>query len=126
MRNVRIYIFLRMRKVSAGLLIFNHILYYPVLLLADSEGPDHTDWMCMLIWAFAVRICSKAFFVSVIKLFFIKQDILFKKTKRLDTAAGLFIIARNTVDHLVLVNSWFVRLATSRISILFSSISYNY
>ena len=35
------------------------ILYYPVILLADREGPDQTARMRRLIWAFAVRICTK-------------------------------------------------------------------
>ena len=33
-----------------------------MILLADSEGPDQTARMRRLIWAFAVRICSKTHF----------------------------------------------------------------
>ena len=34
----------------------SYILQYPMILLADSEGPDQTARMRSLIWAFAVRI----------------------------------------------------------------------
>ena len=33
-----------------------------MILLADSEGPDQTARMRRLIWAFAVRICTKILF----------------------------------------------------------------
>ena len=46
----------RMRKVSSGHLL--SIDTCPVVL-ADSEGPDQTARMRRLIWAFAVRTCSK-------------------------------------------------------------------
>ena len=36
-------------------------LYYPLILLADSEGPDQTARMHRLIWAFAVHSCPKTF-----------------------------------------------------------------
>ena len=38
------------------------ILYYPMLLLADSEGPDQTAHLHSLIRAFAVRIYHKTQF----------------------------------------------------------------
>ena len=44
--------------------IFN-ILSYPVNLLADSEGPDHTTWMRKLIWAFVFSTCLKTRFDMV-------------------------------------------------------------
>ena len=31
--------------------LHSHILKYPVILLADSEGPDQVAEMCTLIWA---------------------------------------------------------------------------
>ena len=34
----------------------------PMILLADSEGPDQTVRMHRLIWAFAVYICPKTHF----------------------------------------------------------------
>ena len=34
----------------------------PMILLADSEGPDQTVGMCRLIWDFAVSICPKPHF----------------------------------------------------------------
>ena len=34
---------------------------YPMLLLAESKGPDQTAWMHMLILGFAVRTCSKVY-----------------------------------------------------------------
>ena len=38
---------------------FGHSFYYPVILLADSEGPYQTVQMCRLIWAFAACIYLK-------------------------------------------------------------------
>ena len=37
--------------------LHRYILYYPVVLLADSEGSDQPARMRRLIWALAVRIC---------------------------------------------------------------------
>ena len=34
------------------------MLQYPMILLADREGPDQTARMRRLTWAFAVCICS--------------------------------------------------------------------
>ena len=39
-----------------------YILWYPMILLADREGPDQTARMRRLIWALAVRICPKTCF----------------------------------------------------------------
>ena len=36
--------------------IFRYVLQYPMILLADSEGPDQTARMRSLILGFAVRI----------------------------------------------------------------------
>ena len=54
-QNVQIQIIMCMRKVSSG----PYALYYPIILLADREYPDQTARMRRLIWAFAVRICTK-------------------------------------------------------------------
>ena len=35
------------------------ILHYPMILQANSEGPDQTARMRSLIWAFSVRICPE-------------------------------------------------------------------
>ena len=40
-----------------------------MVLLADSEGPDQIAWMRRLIWAFAIRICSKTRFRMVRPIF---------------------------------------------------------
>ena len=54
---------LRMRNVSPGqLLSIDTFSICPMILLADSGGPDQTARMRRLIWAFAVRICTKARF----------------------------------------------------------------
>ena len=42
--------------------LHSYILSYPMILLADSEGPDQTVWMWELIWALAACICSKTGF----------------------------------------------------------------
>ena len=39
-----------------------YILQNPMILAADSEGPDQTARMRSLIWAFALRICPKTRF----------------------------------------------------------------
>ena len=39
-----------------------YIVLYPMVLLADSEGPDQIAQMRRLIWAFAVRICPRTRF----------------------------------------------------------------
>ena len=39
-----------------------YILSCPMILLADSEGPDQTAHPRSLIWAFTVRICPKTCF----------------------------------------------------------------
>ena len=41
--------------------LHSYILKYPLILLADSEGPNLTARMCRLIWAFFVRICPNTF-----------------------------------------------------------------
>ena len=45
----------------------SYILWFPMILLADSEGSDQTARIRRLIWAFAVRICPaprlKTFFM---------------------------------------------------------------
>ena len=61
-QNAQIQIILLMRKVSSGRFLATHILQYPIILLADSEGPDQTAHPRSLIWAFAVRICLKTHF----------------------------------------------------------------
>ena len=47
--------------------ICSPLIHYlvPVILLADSEGPDQTARKHMLIQAFAARICSKTSFCMV-------------------------------------------------------------
>ena len=62
-KNGKTQLNLRMRKVSYKHL--HSILYCQMTLLADSEGPDQTARMRMLIWAIAVRICSKTRFRMV-------------------------------------------------------------
>ena len=57
--NMQIQIIMRMRKASSGSLLSK----CPVILLANSEGPDQTARMRSLIWAFAVRLCSKTRFI---------------------------------------------------------------
>ena len=42
--------------------LYSYILRYPMILLADSEGPNHTVRMHRLIWDFAVRICQNTRF----------------------------------------------------------------
>ena len=42
-----------------GLGSHSHILWCPMILLADSAGPDQTARMHRLIWVFAVRIYPK-------------------------------------------------------------------
>ena len=37
----------------------SYIMWGPMIVLADCEGPDQTVQMGRLIWAFAVRICPK-------------------------------------------------------------------
>ena len=39
-----------------------YVIHYPIILQADSEGPDQTAPMSRLIWAFTVRICPKVRF----------------------------------------------------------------
>ena len=48
-------------KYHLGLYYPSYILY-PIILLADNEGPDQTARMLRLIWALAVRICPKTLF----------------------------------------------------------------
>ena len=52
-----------MCKVSSGPLLspFIHYVVYSDFV-TDREGPDQTARMRRLIWAFAVRICSKTGF----------------------------------------------------------------
>ena len=72
-QNVRIHIILHMPKVSAGHLLSIETFYtkYPIILFADSEGPDQTAWMRRLIWAFTVCICLVfAWHGSLGKVFF--------------------------------------------------------
>ena len=52
------------------------IWWYPIILLADIEGPDKTAPMRTLIWAFAVTICPKARFCTARSIY--KQQ-LFRK-----------------------------------------------
>ena len=37
---------------------------YPMIMLADNEGPDQTARMRRLILAFAVRICPKKYVIA--------------------------------------------------------------
>ena len=63
-QNAKNQIILRMRKVSSRpFTLHSYILWYPMILLADSDGPDQTAWMRRLIWAFAVRMCPKDTFL---------------------------------------------------------------
>ena len=39
--------------------LHSYILLYPMILLADSEGPDQTALMRSLILVFAARVCPK-------------------------------------------------------------------
>ena len=65
-REIRIYI----REMSEFWLILNvwilkeRIEPFALLLLADSDGPDQTVWVCRLIWAFAVRISQRHVFAQ--------------------------------------------------------------
>ena len=45
-----------------GVSLHLYILECPMILLADSEGPDQTARMRSLIWAFTVRICPTTHF----------------------------------------------------------------
>ena len=73
-QNAQIHIILRMRKISFGHLLSIHtFLYYPMILFAGSEGPDQTARMRRLIWAFAVRICSKTRFCMAPPITWINQ-----------------------------------------------------
>ena len=44
------------QSIIRAFALHSHILQYPMILLADSEGPDQTAWSRRLIWAFTVRI----------------------------------------------------------------------
>ena len=46
------------QSIIRAFALHSYILKYPMILLADSEGPDQTARMRRLIWAFAVRIRS--------------------------------------------------------------------
>ena len=63
---MRSRITLRMRKVSSGRFlspfISSVISNYPIILLAEIEGPDQTALMRSLIRPFIVRICPKTRF----------------------------------------------------------------
>ena len=60
-QNVRIHA----QSISHAFALCLYIQYYPMVLLADSEGPDQTARMRSLIWAFAVRISPKTRFRMV-------------------------------------------------------------
>ena len=51
-----------MHGVSSGHLLSIDNLRCPMILLADSEGPDQTAQMRSLIWVFAVCIWPKVGF----------------------------------------------------------------
>ena len=48
-----------MQNIILAFAFDSYILYYPITLLADNEGPDQTAWMRRLIRVFAVRIYAK-------------------------------------------------------------------
>ena len=50
------------QSIIRALALHSYIMWYPVILLADREGPDQTARMRRLIWAFLVRICRKTRF----------------------------------------------------------------
>ena len=59
---MRIQIILRMPIVTTRAFALHlYILLYPNDSLSDSEGPDQTARMRIMIWAFAVRICPNTF-----------------------------------------------------------------
>ena len=42
--------------------LYSYGLKYPMILLADSEGPDQSVWMRRLTWDFVIRICPETRF----------------------------------------------------------------
>ena len=75
MRKMRRFI-LRMCSLIRAFALHWYIPWYPVILLADSEGPDQTARMRSLIWAFAVRKCPKHVFTwrgPVLRDLYIRQ-----------------------------------------------------
>ena len=48
-------------QIIQAFALCSDILWNPIILLANSKGPDQTARMCRLILAFAVRICPKTF-----------------------------------------------------------------
>ena len=63
-QNAQIQIILCMRKVSSGRALCSPLIHfnYPMILLADNEGPNQTARMRRLIWAFVVSLCPKTRF----------------------------------------------------------------
>ena len=47
------------QSIVRALALHSYILWCPMILLADSAGPDQTARMHRLIWVFAVRIYPK-------------------------------------------------------------------
>ena len=44
------------QSITQAFALHLYILQYPLILFADSEGPDQTAQMCRVIWTFAVCI----------------------------------------------------------------------
>ena len=65
-KNSQILIILRMRTRNFVLVFtlytYMYILFYPIIQLADSEGPDQTARMRRLIWIITVRQFRKGRF----------------------------------------------------------------
>ena len=68
------------QSISRAFALQSHILKYPVILLADSEGLDQTARMRRLICAFAVRIRSKTRFRMVRFFFFFFFSVMSNNT----------------------------------------------
>ena len=49
------------QSIIRAFALYSYILLYPLILLADSEGPDQTAHPRSLIRAFTIRICPKTF-----------------------------------------------------------------
>ena len=66
------HIIMHMCKYHTGIALYWNILKYPMILFADSEGPDQTAWMHRLIWVFAICICQKTCFRMALPILALK------------------------------------------------------
>ena len=61
-QDAQIQIILHMCRLIRAFVLQSYILWYLMILLADSAGPDQTAHLRSLIWAFAVCPCPEGMF----------------------------------------------------------------